>query len=224
MGFKVFMNKVLFALALSLILLISGCSFSKYYEFEEGVFCLDDDGNELCDKDEPEEVELDSKNLYEFEDGKFCIDVDKNKVCDEDEETEDEPKEDSVLGGKVVDNSTGEIPDSDKTEHELCLEKYDIEPGTVIHRYATWDPFRDDSSADQIEEVGYLVYKDRIGVDAKETYDASDLMKECFAGAYTEKDFLPPEYICSSNKDHIKDSSYADLRTFAEDCQDAAVV
>jgi len=102
------MNKVLFALALSLILLISGCSFSKYYEFEEGVFCLDDDGNELCDKDEPEEVELDSKNLYEFEDGKFCIDVDKNKVCDEDEETEDEPKEDSVLGGKVVDNSTGE--------------------------------------------------------------------------------------------------------------------
>src|SRR3989338_1238467 len=221
------MNKVLFALALSLILLVSGCSSSKYYEFEEGVFCLDDDGNELCDKYEPEEVELDSKDLYEFENGKFCVDVDKNKVCDEDEETEDEivdeETEESSLDGNVVNNSST-ISESDKTEHGTCLESYDIEPGTVVHRYATWDPFRDDSSADKIEEVGYFVYKDRIGVDAKETYDASDLMKECFAGAYTEKDFLPPEYICSSNKDHIKDSSYADLRTFAEDCQDAAVV
>src|SRR3989338_4574209 len=136
------MNKVLFALALSLILLVSGCSSSKYYEFEEGVFCLD---------------------------------VDKNKVCDEDEETEDEivdeETEESSLDGNVVNNSST-ISESDKTEHGTCLESYDIEPGTVVHRYATWDPFRDDSSADKIEEVGYFVYKDRIGVDAKETYDA----------------------------------------------------
>ncbi|MBS3064594.1 MAG: hypothetical protein J4472_02165 [DPANN group archaeon] len=212
-------------LFLSSLVVLSGCTFSNYYEFEEGVFCLDKDKDELCDKDEPEELEIDPKKLFEFEEGKFCVDANDNKKCDD-----EEPKE--SITSKAVDNSTKdeiveveEIPDnSEKTDHELCLEKYDITSGTLIYRYSSWNPFKDDSFVNDLKEAGYDVYKDKIGTDVMETYDASNLMKECFAGKYSVKDFLPPEYICSSNKDVIKDPNYSDLRVFAEDCKDANVI
>src|SRR3989344_3463714 len=97
-------------------------------------------------------------------------------------------------------------------EGVFCLEKYDITSGTLIYRYSSWNPFKDDSFVNDLKEAGYDVYKDKIGTDVMETYDASNLMKECFAGKYSVKDFLPPEYICSSNKDVIKDPNYSDLR------------
>lgn len=211
-------------LFLSALIIISGCSLNQYYEVEEGLFCIDNNRNEQCDKDEPEEVNIDPKNLYEFEEGKFCIDADDNKKCD-DEEPEESITSNAVDNPTEEANAEEETPvNSEKTDHELCLEKYDVTPGILIYRYASWDPFRDDRFVKDLEEAGYEVYKDKLGTDIKETYEASALMKECFAGKYTVKDFLPPEYICSSNKDAIKDPDYADLRVFAEDCKDVEVV
>src|SRR3989344_14640 len=171
------------------LIFIVGCSpLTNYYEFEEGLFCIDNNRNDECDKDEPKDVDVDPKNLYEFETGKFCIDADDNKVCDDEEV--DEP-----ITTNAVNNSSGlELSDSEeseetdnsgKTEHEICLETYDIEVGSIIYRDASWNPFDDDSYADNLKEAGYTVYDDVIGTDKKESYEASNLMTECFAGAYS---------------------------------------
>jgi|SRR3989338_1155601 len=206
---------------------VVGCS-KNYYEVGDGLYCLDQDKNSVCDKDEKN-----PDNLYEFKPGFFCSDVNDNKKCDSEESANvTKPNFNSTVNNSisslVVSNSTP-VKKSDKTAHEECIEKYDVEKGAVIYRYASWWRFVQDDNAlykKGLEDEGYTVFSDQFGTDTANSYDASELMKECFEGVYSTESIIPPEFICSSNKDiFTKDyPPYADVKQFARDCKSAKVV
>lgn len=201
---------------------LTGCS-KNYYEVGDGLYCIDQNKNSICDKDEKN-----PDNLYEFKPGFFCSDANENKKCDS-EESSNVSKFNSTANNSLSSNVVNNSTPSGKTEHEKCLEKYEIEKGVVIYRYASWDPFLSDNDAmynKGLEDDGYTVVKDKVGTDVKDSYDASELMKECFDGFYTEELTTPPEFICSSNKDiFTKDyPSYNDVKQFAMDCKNAKIV
>lgn len=206
---------------------ISGCA-KNYYEVGGGLYCLDENVNSICDKDE-----TNPDNLYEFKPGFFCADANENKKCDAEESSNSTSAVNNTISSKIVSNNTSASSPSTvasgKTEHEKCLEKYEVEKGSVIYRYASWDPFLTDNDATYkkgLEDDGYTVVKDKVGTDTKDSYDASELMKECFEGIYSAELVTPPEFICSNNKDlFTKDyPSYNDVKQFAMDCKNAKVV
>ena len=134
----------------------------------------------------------------------------------------------NTISSLAVNNSTP-AKSSGKTMHEECLGKYEVEKGAVIYRYASWDPFLSDNDAiykKGLEEDGFTVFADKFGTATKDSYDASELMKECFDGVYSTGPITPPEFICSSNKDVLSKSypAYNDVRQFALDCKNAKVV
>jgi len=217
--------KLGYLIALLALVVIIGCS-KNYYDIGDGLYCLDDNENSICDKDEKN-----PDNLYEFKPGFFCSDVNENKKCDTEEANATKPVSNSTVNNSIsslaVNNSTP-AKSSDKTAHEECLGKYDVVKGVVIYRYASWDPFLSDNDAiykGGLEEDGFVVVADKVGTSTKDSYDASELMKECFEGIYSAELITPPEFICSSNKDiFTKDyPSYNDVKQFALDCKSAKV-
>ena len=216
-----------FLALLAFFIVLVGCS-KNYYEVGDGLYCLDQNKNSICDKDEKN-----PDNLYEFKPGFFCSDANENKKCDSEEIVNvTKPSSNSTVNNTIsslaINNSTP-AKKSDKTSHEECLERYDIENGAVLYRYASWDPFLSDNDSlykKGLEDDGYTVVKDKVGTDTKDSYGASELMKECFAGVYSEELVTPPEFICSSNKDiFTKDyPSYNDVKQFAIDCKNVKIV
>src|SRR3989344_9694736 len=71
--------KLGYLIALLALVVIIGCS-KNYYDIGDGLYCLDDNENSICDKDEKN-----PDNLYEFKPGFFCSDVNDNKKCDTEE-------------------------------------------------------------------------------------------------------------------------------------------
>jgi|SRR3989344_656204 len=69
---------------LVLMFLASGCITKNYYTPSDGVSCLDNNKDGVCDQ-EQQKKEVKPEDLYQYQEGKFCPDLNENQICDDEE-------------------------------------------------------------------------------------------------------------------------------------------